>query len=237
MATSPTIIREATEEVNSSAPRRARAGGTTNGEAPKARTPRKMTSEKKATNAKKMTSEKKATNAKKMTTGKKTTAKKAAATKTAAKKTAAKKMTPAKKATGANTATRRRGPKVVTEEHRQAMVRGRLEARAIDQYLHEVSRNGRPGRRRSPERATARLVEITESLPTATGIARLELVQERNTLQQFLSESDSGTDTAALEAAFVEHAGRYSARKGVSYDTWRELGVSPAVLRQAGIAR
>jgi hypothetical protein len=32
-------------------------------------------------------------------------------------------------------------------------------------------------------------------------------------------------------------AAEYGQRKGISYAAWRELGVSPAVLKRAGITR
>jgi len=44
-------------------------------------------------------------------------------------------------------------------------------------------------------------------------------------------------DLAALEADFVQVAASYSARKGISYTAWRELGVSADVLKRAGISR
>ncbi len=44
-------------------------------------------------------------------------------------------------------------------------------------------------------------------------------------------------DLGALEASFVEAAGPYAARKGLSYAAFREVGVQPAVLAKAGIKR
>jgi hypothetical protein len=35
----------------------------------------------------------------------------------------------------------------------------------------------------------------------------------------------------------VKAASAYSARKGISYAAWRELGVEAAVLKRAGISR
>ena len=45
------------------------------------------------------------------------------------------------------------------------------------------------------------------------------------------------TDHAALEDAFVKVARSYSERQGISYTTWREIGVDAAVLSKAGITR
>jgi hypothetical protein len=44
-------------------------------------------------------------------------------------------------------------------------------------------------------------------------------------------------DLAGVEAEFVAAAKSYGARKGISYATWREAGVSSAVLKKAGISR
>jgi len=40
-----------------------------------------------------------------------------------------------------------------------------------------------------------------------------------------------------LESEFVQIAASYGARQGISYSSWREIGVPAAVLEQAGIAR
>ncbi len=40
-----------------------------------------------------------------------------------------------------------------------------------------------------------------------------------------------------LERDFVKVAKAYSAKKGISYGAWREFGVSPEVLKKAGISR
>jgi hypothetical protein len=47
----------------------------------------------------------------------------------------------------------------------------------------------------------------------------------------------TGVDMAALEQAFAEVAASYSDRQGISYASWREVGVPAAVLKRAGIAR
>jgi hypothetical protein len=65
----------------------------------------------------------------------------------------------------------------------------------------------------------------------------LKLVQERRDL---LAERDvlaSPVDLAGLEDAFVEIAESYSARQGISYQSWREIGVPAQVLARAGISR
>ena len=61
--------------------------------------------------------------------------------------------------------------------------------------------------------------------------------QERIDAQEALGRAEASEDLATLEAAFVEHAGSYSERKGISYAAWREAGVPADVLRRAGISR
>ena len=45
------------------------------------------------------------------------------------------------------------------------------------------------------------------------------------------------SEIEALESAFVAVAAPYSARKGLTYAAWRAVGVTPRVLRAAGIGR
>ena len=42
---------------------------------------------------------------------------------------------------------------------------------------------------------------------------------------------------ASVEDAFVEVAASYSTRQGISYTSWREVGVPAATLKRAGISR
>ena len=49
--------------------------------------------------------------------------------------------------------------------------------------------------------------------------------------------TEEKVDLAALEKGFIEAAGPYAARKGLTYSAFRSVGVPPAVLRAAGISR
>ena len=44
-------------------------------------------------------------------------------------------------------------------------------------------------------------------------------------------------DLSALEAEFVAVAKGYAERKQISYEAWREAGVSASTLKAAGITR
>lgn len=84
---------------------------------------------------------------------------------------------------------------------------------------------------------TKRLEAIDQELAGADALTELKLRQERRDLQAELESNSAATDHGALEAGFVKVARSYSDRQGISYTTWREIGVDAAVLGKAGIRR
>ena len=126
----------------------------------------------------------------------------------------------------------------MTPEHKAAMERGRAEGRVVREYL-EALRSSKPkrGRKRTADSIKKRLDAIEQELTDASAIDELQLVQERRDLTDELAAMDSGVDLAELEANFVRVAKAYGDRKGISYGSWREVGVSAATLQTAGIAR
>ena len=82
-----------------------------------------------------------------------------------------------------------------------------------------------------------RMEKIDQDLQSADPLTRLHLVQEKIDLQQAIDASSTTVDLSALEDEFVAAAGPYSERKGISYAAWREMGVSAAVLKRAGVGR
>lgn len=126
----------------------------------------------------------------------------------------------------------------MTKAHKAAMEQGRAEGRAVRDYL-EALRSNKPkrGRKRTAESIGARLERIEEDLMMATAIEELQLLQERRDLQSELESTGGGVDLDGLEAAFVEVAKSYGARKGIAYATWRDVGVSANTLKRAGIGR
>ena len=126
----------------------------------------------------------------------------------------------------------------MTDEHKQALAEGRAEGRAVKAYLEALEAN-RPkrGRKRTAASIEKRLATIEETFDEATPLQRLSLVQERIDLTAELAQFGKETDLSGFEADFVKVAKDYSARKGLSYAAWRELGVAPAVLKAAGITR
>jgi len=126
----------------------------------------------------------------------------------------------------------------MSDEHKAALNVGRVEGRAVRNYLAALDQNKpKRGRKRTAESVERRLAAIDAELATASDVTRLELVQERMNLQAELDSMQARADLGQYEAAFVEHAKSYSERKGISYAAWREVGVQPAVLKKAGISR
>jgi hypothetical protein len=132
----------------------------------------------------------------------------------------------------------KRGPKAMTDEHKAALERGRAEGRVVRDYL-EGLRSSRPkrGRKRTAESVKSRLAKIEAEIADASAIEELQLVQERRDLTAELDGMGSGVALTDLEDAFVGVAKAYGARKGISYASWREVGVSAATLTRAGIGR
>jgi uncharacterized protein YicC (UPF0701 family) len=133
----------------------------------------------------------------------------------------------------------KKGPKnPLSDQHKAAMAAGRTEGRAVREYL-DALRSNKPkrGRKRTPDSIKARLAKIDEELLEADPLEELRLLQERRNLTDELESMSAQVDMSALEAEFVKVAKSYSQRQGISYATWREVGVEASVLKAAGIGR
>jgi hypothetical protein len=126
----------------------------------------------------------------------------------------------------------------MSDEHKAALAEGRNQGRAVRRYLEALDAH-RPkrGRKRTPDSMQKRLDRIDVELVSADPLKRLQLIQERLDLKEELDSAGRTVDLSGLEQDFVDAAGAYSKRKGISYAAWRELGVEPAVLKRAGISR
>ena len=93
------------------------------------------------------------------------------------------------------------------------------------------------GRKRTPDSIKKRIATIDDQLTTADPLSELRLVQEKRNLSDELASMDTQVDLGSLEASFIGVAASYSARQGISYAAWRDVGVPAAVLKQAGISR
>ena len=126
----------------------------------------------------------------------------------------------------------------LSPEHKQAMAQGRVEGRIVKRYLEALeTTRPRRGRKRTPESVARRLAEIDLELPTADPLRRVTLVQLKMDLEAADGANAVGIDLGELERQFVAVARAYGSRRGLTYRAWREVGVSPEVLKRAGINR
>ena len=132
----------------------------------------------------------------------------------------------------------KKGPKNMTDDHKAVLASGRAQGRAIGLYLDAVAAHKpKRGRQRTQDTVARQMQETEAALRTATGTARVELVQQKRNLEVELAGMHAQVNLAALEAAFVEHAQAYAQRKEISYAAFREVGVAADVLDRAGIKR
>lgn len=131
-----------------------------------------------------------------------------------------------------------RGPRSLSADHKQALAEGRTQGRAVRAYL-EVLESTKPkrGRKRTADSIKKRLDAIDAELEHSDPLKALNLRQERRNLYAELAGIDEKVDVAAAEAGFIEAAKSYGERRGISYEVWREAGVTAEVLQKAGISR
>ena len=126
----------------------------------------------------------------------------------------------------------------MSAEHKAALAQGRNEGRAVRAYLEALeAHKPKRGRKRTPDSIKKRLESIDNQLQSADKLQALHLRQERRDLQQELEAMSEKVDLAGVEKGFITSAKGYGHRKGITYATWREVGVEPAVLKKAGISR
>jgi hypothetical protein len=133
---------------------------------------------------------------------------------------------------------KKKSTRAMTDDHKAALAEGRTQGRAVRLYLEALSANKpKRGRKRTPDSIRKRLDRIEVELADADPLKQLQLTQEQMDLESELAASDAKVDLTALEKGFIEAAGPYAKRKGIGYAAFRAIGVSPAVLRAAGISR
>jgi hypothetical protein len=123
--------------------------------------------------------------------------------------------------------------------HKQALAEGREQSRVVREYLDALeAHKPKRGRKRTAENVKKNLADVNQSLKSAVGSGRLELIQRRRDLEVELAGMQAGgTDISALEKAFVKVGRSYADRKAISYAAFREFGVPAEVLKRAGISR
>jgi hypothetical protein len=123
----------------------------------------------------------------------------------------------------------------MSKEHKEALARGRLEARSIKAYLNALD-SRKPGRPVTKESLEQRLARVDSKLEAEVDpLKRLDLMQSKVDLEQTLASTEKNSNLEELAAGFVAHAKSYSERKGITYTTWRNFGVPADLLRKAGI--
>ena len=126
----------------------------------------------------------------------------------------------------------------MSDDHKAALALGREQGRVVRQYLEALQQHKpKRGRKRTPESIKSRLAAIERDLDDADPLSRVLLIQERMDLTNELASKETSFDLTQLEEAFAKEAREYGARKGISYQAWREAGVEASVLRKAGISR
>ena len=126
----------------------------------------------------------------------------------------------------------------MSDEHKAALAEGRSQGRAVRLYLEALAANKpKRGRKRTPDSMKKRLDRITAELQTADPLKRLQLTQEQLDLESEIEAGQATVDLSELEQGFIAAAGPYASRKGISYAAFRAVGVTPAVLKAAGISR
>jgi hypothetical protein len=127
----------------------------------------------------------------------------------------------------------------MSDTHKEALAEGRNHARIVGRYLEALEANKpRRGRKRTADSVKKRLTTVGAELDDATGLTRLNLLQERRDLEVELATMQAGApDLSGLEKDFVKVAKSYSTKKGISYGAWREFGVPSEALKKAGISR
>ena len=116
----------------------------------------------------------------------------------------------------------------------------KTEVAAVRDYLKALEQNApRRGRKRTPESVERQLAVLEGEMEGASVTKRLGLIQQRIDLEADLEtlQQAGSVDLSALEAGFATHAAAYGGRRGISYAAWREVGVSSATLKSAGIRR
>ena len=116
----------------------------------------------------------------------------------------------------------------------------KAEVAGVREYLKALEQNApRPGRKRTPESVDRQIAAIDAQMAEATVTKRLDLIQQRMDLEaEKEALASAGTiDMTVLERNFVKHAAAYSNRRNISHAAWREVGVSSATLKAAGVRR
>jgi len=120
------------------------------------------------------------------------------------------------------------------------MASGREAASAVNAYLKAFeAQKPKRGRKVSIDDLQRRLVAASEEAGKAAGTAKLLAIQTVADLEKRIEDlADTTSDNIEdLEVRFLKYAKAFSESKGITYATWRKMGVSADLLKKAGISR
>lgn len=112
---------------------------------------------------------------------------------------------------------------------------GVRERRVVQTYLRQLATRSSKALRTAEDVAAA-LESVEKKLKISTDLDRLSLIQQREDLE--LEAYELRPDNSAdVETQFISIASAYGASEGISYSSWREIGVPKEVLEAASIPR
>jgi hypothetical protein len=120
--------------------------------------------------------------------------------------------------------------------HKEALAIGRTQGKVVRDYLKALDTG--PTRKTSVDALHQRLEKLDATLAeTNDPVRKMLLTQTRFDLLEAIEQADSTVKFESLQKEFVQVAADYAARRGISYQAFREVGVPAAVLKEAGIRR
>lgn len=126
----------------------------------------------------------------------------------------------------------------LSNERKEAMAIGRAQTQIVRDYIGAIARQeaSKNRGRLNPEKLKGRILEAAQLFQTETDpIRKLDLLKKQREWTEKLQQWRDTEITPELEQAFIDVAADYADRNGYSYTDFRALGVTAAVLRQAGI--
>lgn len=129
-----------------------------------------------------------------------------------------------------------RRKRAMSDDHKEALAQGREQGRAVKAYLEAFeSHKPKRGRKVTKEALEERLANVINEIPAASGMEKLDLIQQRHDLTQRIDAFEDTTSITELEEAFVKVAKDYADRRGISRQAFREYGIPADVLKRAGV--
>jgi hypothetical protein len=118
------------------------------------------------------------------------------------------------------------------------MAEGRERSRIVDAYIKALQSHKYRGRGVTPldpEKLRSQIAKLNELIPNTTGMDRVARIQERIDLEKQLASLDKEKEFQALEARFLSVIKQISMDRKISYQAWREAGVTVRTLAKAGM--